>query len=171
MTALALAVSGCGGDDTEADPVVAWADSFCSAVADWRSTMEDLRNEFTGDPGSFANEDALRDAAETASSATDELVADIRELGAPDTPSGEEVRSSLESLADSLETQKTSVEQAVDDISGIADIPAALTAVGSALTRMANSFQEAIDAVENADVQGELESAFRQADACDELTG
>jgi hypothetical protein len=172
MAALALAVSGCGGDDEpEASGVDAWAESFCSAVGDWRDTLEELRNQFTGDPASFANEEALKDAVETVSSATDELVSELRELGAPETESGEAVRSSIESLADTVDTQKANVDQAVSGISGIADIPAAMTAVGTALTTMANSLQDTLDAIETADSSGELENAFQQADACTELTG
>jgi hypothetical protein len=171
VAALAFAVSACGGDDEpEASSVDAWAESFCTSVGDWRTTLEELRNEFTGDPGSFANEDALRDAAETVTDATDELVSDLRELGAPETESGQAVESSLESLEDTIDTQKADVERAVEGISSLADVPAALTTVGTALTTMATSLQDTLDAIGNEDSAGELETAFEQTDACDDLT-
>lgn len=172
VAALVLAVSGCGGDDEpEASGVDAWADSFCTAVGDWKSTIVDeLFNEFKADPSQFASEDALKDAADTVSSATDTLVSDLRDLGAPETESGQEVESSLDSLAETLESQNADIEQAVEGVSSIADIPGAITAVGTALTAMGTSLQDTLDTVENADAQGELKDAFEQSDSCSDLT-
>jgi hypothetical protein len=172
VAALAFAVSGCGGDDEpETSGVDAWADSFCTAVGDWKSTiLDDLYNKFKADPSQFASEDALKDAVQTVSDATDTLVSDLKDLGAPETESGEAVQSSVESLESTLESQNADVEQAVEGVSSIADIPGAITAVGTALTAMGTSLQDTVDTVENADAQGELKDAFEQSDSCSDLT-
>jgi hypothetical protein len=170
VAALTFAVSGCGGDDeSEASGVDAWADSFCTAVGDWRSTLDGLFNEFQADPSQFANEDALKDAVQTVSDATDTLVSDLKDLGAPETESGEAVQSSVDSLESTLETQKADVDEAVQNVSSITDVPAAISAIGTAFTTMATSLQSTIETVQNADSQGELEDAFEQSDSCSDL--
>lgn len=172
VASFALVASGCGGDDGSASgsPVDEWATGFCTAVTGWTGELQQIENDFTTDPGSFADADALKDAVESVSSATDDFVADVRALGAPDTESGEEVRSSLDDLAETLETEKADIEQAAEDVSGLTDLPAAITSIGTSLSAMGAAFQTALEALESADVKGELEDALESSDACAELT-
>ena len=41
---LLLLAAGCGGDDESSTQ--AWADDFCSAAADWRSSIDGIVGEF-----------------------------------------------------------------------------------------------------------------------------
>lgn len=166
---LALVGAGCGGsDEAEESSVDAWASGFCTALTSWTNELQQIGDDLQ-DPSSL-NEDSLNDAAASVSSATDSFIEDVRALGSPDTEAGEEVRSAVDALTDTLETGNADIEEAVDDVSGITALPAALRAVGTALDSMGVALQDGITAIEDADVQGELETAFQQSDACNDIT-
>lgn len=171
LTLFGLAAAGCGGDDESGSASGAdeWAAGFCTAVTTWTDDLQTIGDEVTN-PSSL-NVDALKDSAGGVSSATDMFVEDVRALGAPDTESGEEVRNSLDTLSDTLEAEKADIEQAVDGVSGLADLPSAVSAIGTSLSAMSTAFQTALEAIENADVSGELETALQDSDSCAEITG
>ncbi len=163
---LALVAAGCGGDDEPtASPTDEWADEFCTAINSWTDELDQIRSQFTD--LSSLDQESLQQAADDASSATDDFVADLRDLPEPDTDSGQEVEQSIETLSDTLESEKEDVEQAVEGIEGVTEIPGAITAIGAALTSMGSALQTAFDAIENEDVGGELETALDQSDACE----
>jgi hypothetical protein len=169
---LALLGAGCGGngdDATDATPTDEWAESFCTAVSSWTDELRRIGD--TIDDPSALDPDTLRAAADDVSATTESFVDDVRALGTPDTESGEEIRDSLDTLSDTLETERADIEAAIEDISTLADIPAAITTIGASVSAMGSAFQTALDAVDDADVGGELESALEQSDACDEIVG
>src|SRR5215211_1696625 len=88
---LAGAAAGCGGSDnsSEASPTEEWASGFCTAITDWTTSLQDVTSQFSDT--SNLSEDGLQSAAADIRSATDTLVSDFRDLGAPDTESGDEV--------------------------------------------------------------------------------
>jgi hypothetical protein len=169
VSVLALVAAGCGGDDesSEAVPVDQWADEFCTAVGSWRDNLQEIRDRFTD--LSSLNEDSLNEAADDAESATDEFVDDLKDLGRPDTPSGQEIEDSLQMLEDTIEQEKSDVEDAVNNVEGISDIPAAISAVGSALMSMANALESAFDSIRDEDVGGELQTAIDESEACQDI--
>ena len=167
VSALALVAAGCGGGDdesSEAVPADQWADEFCTAVGSWKNDLQEIRDRFTD--LSSLNEDSLNEAADDAGSTTDEFVDDLKDLGRPDTASGEEIEDSLQTLEDTVEQEKSDVEDAVDNVDSLADIPAAISTIGSALMSMANGLQSAVDAIQNEDVGGELKTAIDESEAC-----
>jgi gas vesicle protein len=170
LTVCVLVAAGCGGDDESSTTSApeAWAQSFCTAVTTWTDELQTIGGDLR-DPSNL-NEDGLQEAASSVSSATDAFVDDIKALGAPDTESGEEIRDSVQSLADTVDDEKATIEQAAEDVSGVADLAGAVSTVGSALSAMASAFQSTLDTIENADADGELESAFESAEACSDLT-
>jgi hypothetical protein len=170
VAALALVAAGCGGDDetTSASEPEAWAQSFCTAVTTWTNELQSIRDQFTD--LSSLNEESLRDAAESAESATQDFVDEVRALGAPDTESGDAIQDSVQVLADTVEDEKATIEEAAEDVSGLAELPGAISTIGNALSAMASAFQSALETIADADAGGELESAFESSDACDDLT-
>jgi methyl-accepting chemotaxis protein len=169
LATLALAAAGCGGsDDGAADPTAAWASDFCGAVTSWTDELQTVTSSFSDT--SNLSEDGLRSAADDVKSATEQLVDDIRGLGAPDTDGGEEIRSSLDSLSETLETEAASIEKAVEGISGITGLPSAVSTITASLSAMGTAFTEALQAIENADVEEELQSALEDSPACADIT-
>jgi hypothetical protein len=168
LTVLALTAAGCGGDDEpETSATVEWADGFCTAVSAWTSELERIGDSLT----SSLSSDALDEAAGDVSSATDDFVEDVRGLGAPDTDSGQAVQDSIETLADTVEAEKVKIEDAVESASGLTGAAQAVATLGTSLAAMATAFQTMFQAIEDADVDGELETAFEESTACDELSG
>jgi hypothetical protein len=162
-------VVGCGGDDEAAnsDATVEWAEGFCGAVSTWTDELERLQDMFD-DPASLSV-DAIQDAAEDANAATETFLDEVRALGRPETDVGEEIESSVESLTDTIETEKAEVEEAIEDADGITGATSALATIGTSLSAMATAFQETVTLLRGSDASEELQDAFEQADACDEL--
>lgn len=171
--ALAVAVAGCGGSDessstTEATPASEWADGFCTAVTTWTDDLTSVKNDFGVDD---LSQDGLQAAADDVTASTQTLVDDLQGLGAPDTESGEEVKSSIDELASTLETESDAIQTTIDETSGITELPGAAQDVLSSLEAMASAFQSTLTTIGDADVQGELESALESSPACDDLAG
>lgn len=176
VLALALVAAGCGGDDessgateTSAEtPAAEWAEGVCTALTTWTGDLE-AAAEPLGDVSSLSG-DSIRQAAEDVKVATDSLTESLRGQGRPDTDSGEQVESSVEAIATQLESSAQALEDAVADVSGIAGIAGALGTVTTALTELGSDVQTLVQELEDADVSGELETAFDDAEACGELT-
>ena len=145
-----------------------WAESFCSTVQAWGDELERIGEE-VGDVSSLTT-DSLEDAANDADAATEQFVEEIRDLGAPDTESGDAVEQELEELADEVDAEREEVREAVDDIEGLGDLADAVGTIGTSIAAMGTALQETLQALEDADVQGELETALENAESCDTLT-
>jgi hypothetical protein len=161
---LAGVAAGCGGDDTEEDPTAAWASSFCSAITGWTDDLEGVTSQFTDT--SNLSEEGIRSAADDVRSSTQDLVDELRGLGRPPTEAGDEVRTALDTLSDTLETESTEIQEAAEGVSGITELPGALTAITTSLSAMATSFSSALTTVQNADVEGELQTALEDSPEC-----
>ncbi|MFO7573406.1 MAG: hypothetical protein R6W48_12520 [Gaiellaceae bacterium] len=169
VTALALGAAGCGGsDEPEASATVEWADGFCTALTSWTDSLKQIGEQFTD--LSNLNQGSLEDAVNDAREATDTLVDDLKDLGTPDTESGQEAKQAVDDLVSTLEGGVSEIEETAEGVSGIAELPSAISSLTTTLTAMSQALSSAVSTIESADVDGELESAFRQAPACDALT-
>jgi methyl-accepting chemotaxis protein len=170
VSALAFVAVGCGGSDSEADddPTAAWASDFCNAITTWTDELETVTSQFSDT--SNLSQDGLQSAADDVKGATDELVDDLRALGAPETEGGEEIRSSLDSLSTTLETEAATIEETAQGISGLTGIPSAITAVTSSLSAMGTAFAATLEAIESADVRSELQDALSDSPECAGIT-
>lgn len=168
VAALALVAAGCGGSDSDEDPTAAWAAGFCSAITNWTDELQTITSEFS-DPSNLS-QDGLESAAEDVRSATDQLVDDLEDLGAPDTESGEEVRSSLDSLSSTLEAESGEIGDTVDGVSSIADIPGAVSTITASLSAMGTAFSETFQTIENADANNELQNALEDSPECADIS-
>lgn len=174
LGALVLVAAGCGGDDGDdqeppgTSAALAWADDFCSLVTAWTDELERIGRD-VADLSSLSR-DTLRDAAADAEDVTDSFLDDVRDLGEPETESGDEAEALIDDLVDTLESEKQRIEDAIDDISGITGITSAVSTVAGSLTTMLQELERTFDELRELDATGELESAFEDAPACDELT-
>jgi ABC-type transporter Mla subunit MlaD len=162
LSALALVASGCGGDDG-GGAATEWAGDVCTAITTWTDAIGDAVNSVQG---TGLSRDAVESAADDAREATETFADDLRGLGAPDTEAGDEARDTVEQLADDIEQELDELGENVSNASGIVD---AVTAVTSTLTAMSDQLSSTLEQLEQLDVRGELEDAFEEAPACDEL--
>jgi len=170
VAAFAFVAAGCGGSDESStvSPTDQWATNFCTAVTTWKDSLQSTADEFKN-PSSL-DSSAVKDAVDSVSSATQTFVDDVKGLGAPDTESGEQVKSSVQSLSDTLETEKTNIEDAADNASGLTGLASAITSIGKSLTAMGTALSSTLETIDGADAGQELQTAFQNSDACSSLT-
>jgi ABC-type transporter Mla subunit MlaD len=174
LVAVTLA-AGCGGSDGGGSDggggegesqATEWAGELCSATVTWN---ESIRSAVDSLGDGNLGEEEVQGALEEVEGATSDFVDDLRGLGEPGTEAGQEAEESLDQLADDVEESMTTIRSAVDDASGASGAAAAATTVATTLSTLADELTATFDELEGLDGQGELESAFRQAESCDEL--
>jgi hypothetical protein len=169
VVGLALVAAGCGGDDGEssATPTEEWAEGFCSALVDWLGELE----RATGELRDFRSlsQEAFDQAGSDIRSATEDLTAELRGLGAPDTNSGEEARQAVDTFATSAEAGLDEIEQAVEDVFGGTSIPDAITSITAALTSINKAYTTMFSSLREIDPEKELQDALKDAESCDDL--
>lgn len=158
IVAVALAVSGCGSSKKETSPAVAWADGVCSAVTTYKTSLETTATIVK--KGTFSKS-ALNDAADSVKNATETFVTTVKDLGAPDTPSGQTVKKTIDDLASSLQEAAQTIQDAT---SGSA--LSAVSTVSTALVTAQSQIATALDQLKKADAKGELHDAFSKAPSC-----
>jgi hypothetical protein len=166
LTAVALA-AGCGGDDDGGSSATTeWANGVCEAIATWgdsvRSTGESLRSGAT-------TADDLREAVDEFEQATRTFVDDLRDLGKPDTEAGDRAQEELEQLADDVDENVSKMKDAAEEASGASGVLEVATTISGTLSTMGQQLSSTFAELEQLDAEGELDQAFRDADACDEL--
>jgi hypothetical protein len=158
-----LLAGGCGGDD--AGSAEEWADGVCTSLGEWIEDV-DAALEALGEEGlELDAEDVRRNVADVRD-ATDELVRDLDELGLPETESAERAEEELVTLRAELLAQLRTINRAAKTTPDPVEFAAK---VASALAAAATQLQETFRDLQALDPGGELEDAFRDADACDDL--
>jgi Flp pilus assembly protein TadD len=165
VLAVVVVAAGCGGDDEPEVPAATqWAGDLCTSVNTWRNSISTAAASIAAEP----SEEGLESAASEAEDATRALVDDLQGLGAPDTESGEEARSSVDALADSVESSIASIQSAVEDVSGAEGVLDAVSSVTQTISSLSADLSASLDelqGLENAD--DELKEAFEDAASCD----
>jgi ABC-type transporter Mla subunit MlaD len=164
LAAVSLA-AGCGGDEGGSS-ATEWADDLCSATTTWN---ESIRSALDSVTAGNLSEEQLRSAADDFESATNDFVDDLRGLGPPETESGEQAQESLDQLAGEIEEGAETIRNAVDEASGVSGIVEAGTTVSTTLATIGQQLTSTFAELEDLDPGGELETAFNEAEACNEL--
>jgi methyl-accepting chemotaxis protein len=166
LAALAFA-AGCGGDSESA--AEQWADSFCTSVADWREDVQATASSLQ-DTSSLSTE-SVRETLQDAVAAAEAFVAELRELGPPETETGEQVREEIEGFTEEIERSVADVREVLDEPAGsVAELLQRLASVAGALTALSSAFSQTMSNLSELDPGGELEAALEQSEACRELT-
>ena len=170
VLALAVAATGCGGSDNSSDTSAAdeWASGFCGAVTDWKNSLKDITSRF--DDTSNLSADGVQSAADDARSATDTLISSIKDLGAPDTESGQEAKDAIDSLSTTLDTEMSSIQDTAKGVSSLTEIPGAISTISTSVAAMSAAFSQTLTTISDADTKGELKTAFEDSPDCADLT-
>ena len=164
---IALVAAGGGGNDSE-PAATQWAGDVCTAVNTWRSDISTTASSVTSNPTPAGLEQAAADAKST----TETLVDTLKGLGAPDTESGDQARSALDTLATGVQGDVDSIQKAVQDASGVQGLLGAVSEVSAALANISSQLSDALDELGSLrDVDAELRQAFADAESCDGLLG
>lgn len=95
---------------------------------------------------------------------------DLKGLGTPDTESGEAVKDSIDELSTTLDGEIATIEDTVQGVSGLTGVPSAVTAITSSLTAIQTALSSTLQAIEDADVDDELQTAFEESTACADIS-
>jgi hypothetical protein len=169
VAAFALVAAGCGGDDDDdsASSAAAWAEDFCTTVQGWTDELETIADE-VGDASSLSSE-TLEQAGNDADAATEDFIEELRDLGAPETDSGEAIEAEVEEFSDTVDQEREEIRDAVEDADGLAGLAQVVGVVSSSIASMGSAVQATIEAIDTADVNGEVRQALEDEPACDDL--
>ena len=166
VLAAALLAAGCGGSDDETSGASDWANSVCSAVATWKTSVSSAA---TSIQGGNLSENSLKSAVDDVSDATKTLSDDLKDAGRPETADGQKAKDVVDQLAGQIEDGVQTISDAVDDVSGAAGLLAVISTITGTLATMGDQVGAAVDQLEQLDPAGELNDAFNNADECSSL--
>ena len=170
---LVFLAAGCGSSGggstattTSASATETWASGVCSSITTWQAAIKSAAGSVKSDP----TKSGLQTAAGDAKSATETLASDLKELGKPDTPAGQQAQDSLDQLSTSLQQNVTTIEDAVKGASGVSGVLTAVPTVTATFATMGTEVKTTFTDLQGLDAKGELKSAFTSSSACDSLT-
>jgi hypothetical protein len=163
LVAVVLLV-GCGGD-SDSSASEDYANSVCGELSTWVTDVNGAVTSLT-DAGLATDKEDVQSAVDQATSATDDLLSSLEELGPPETDAGEQAKSELDSLGATLRQQIETIEQALDADTGAVALAATVTA---ALSTAASAVESSYNELRVLDPGGELEDAFQNGDDCKSL--
>jgi len=162
---LAVLAAGCGGDESSAE---AWADDFCTAVEDWRERVQEAAAELA-EPATLS-EEQLDESIREAVAASDDLLADLGELGLPDLEARDEIEQELDHLEGVLRERAANARAGIDQpADSVSEALARLAALSRELSAAAASIELTIEKLRALDPAGELKQALESSDACASL--
>ncbi|HEV8459763.1 MAG TPA: hypothetical protein VGQ38_03565 [Gaiellaceae bacterium] len=164
LAGLALAAAGCGSK--KQPTATQWANDFCSAVSTWRDSLNKATDEVKS--GSISK-DSITNAADDAKSATDTFTKTVRGLGKPPTDSGEQAQKEVNDLSDQIDAGTKKIKDSVQNVSGISGALSAASTVTATIATMSSHVQTTYQNLRQLDPKGELQDAFHEADACQNL--
>ena len=163
LVGVLLLAAGCGGDDEGS--AEAWADDVCGSLNGWFEDVDAALEGLT-DEGLQLDRADVDGAVQAVGDATDELGNELDELEPLETESGQQAEAVVTDLRETLADDVETIQGA---LSGDSPPLEAVSEVAAALASAADALQAGYDALVELDAGGELESAFEDADGCDEL--
>jgi chromosome segregation ATPase len=161
----ALAAAGCGGGN-ETMSTTDWADGVCSAITTWKDSITSATQQVRS--GNLSK-DALQSAASDLEDANKTLADDLRDLGRPDTESGQKVKDTVQQISDDVDESRDTISKAADSAKDVNSTLAAVSVVSDSLRSLLTKMNNAVTELSKVDAGGEIESAFAQADSCQTL--
>ena len=166
---LAAVAAGCGGDDGGSDgggtAPATWAAGFCEALERLGEGISESGSGLAGD-GLPSSEEVV-EAVEKAGAAVTTFGDDLRELGTPDLPSGEQISSRLETAVDDARQAFEEVEDEVGgEIEDASDVAVAAGAIAETTQKALTAIGQATANLEELDSDGTLRTELEDAAAC-----
>jgi septal ring factor EnvC (AmiA/AmiB activator) len=163
---LAFAAAGCGGDSSEAEN---WAGSVCSTVSDWQGeiaqTAQEVQTELQSpNLGTVA---AIETQIQSAVTATQMLVTDLKAIDAPDIDSGTQAKQQVDALASQLQSAVNIAKNTIDALpenANLNELAQKLLPLAPAIQSLGTSASNTVKAIETSG--DELKEGFENADAC-----
>jgi hypothetical protein len=172
IIAIVIAAIAMRLSDDDPETTAEWADSVCTSLADWRSSIAALADV----GGAQLTAETLGDRLDEGEDATRTLVTDVRELGPPDVVDGEEVEQALDDATAGLEESYDELQAAADDAidaSNQSEFLAALAGLADDFQALLEQARDVVATLQSASLFGEasaeLEQAFAASASCQSL--
>jgi hypothetical protein len=167
VVATTLVAAGCGGKSgSESTSTADWANNLCSALVTWSSSVRSAASSLKGN----VTESSLKSASDDVTKATAKLEDDLGGLGKPDTEAGQKAKETVDTLSNQLKKDVDEIDKAVNGASGASGVLQAVSTVSSTLVTVGDQVRTAFTNLGQLDASGELERAFKNAEACKRLT-
>jgi hypothetical protein len=157
-SAVALFLAGCGGSDESS--AESWANDVCGRAVEWRDDVSGKVDAFQQNPDVSQLGSTIDDVA----ASTQDFVADLHKIGAPDTPSGDQAQAQVEQLADGLGERVDRVQASVGT-GGLG----ALQTVGDEISGAVEDVKQTASSIEA--LSDGLRQGIEDASSCKELRG
>jgi hypothetical protein len=158
-------LTGCGSSSSNSSSEADWAQSFCSALGQWKSSVTTAAQTLT-DTGNLTQNKA-RDAVNSISSANNALVDDLKGLGKPQGSNGAQAKADVQQLSDQLKSDADKIENTMKGVTSVQDLLGAVTSMAGVASSAANSVSNTITELKSLDQ--EWKQAFENSDACKSL--
>lgn len=167
VVATTLLAAGCGGNSgDESTSPADWANNLCSALVSWSTSVRSAASSLKGN----VTERSLKSSSDDVTKATAKLEDDLKGLGKPDTEAGQKAKETVDTLTDQLKTDVAEIDKAVNGASGASGVLRAVSTVSSTLVTVGDQVRTAFTDLGQLDAGGELERAFKNAEACKTLS-
>jgi len=153
--------AGCG--KSKPKTATDWANSVCSDVSDWTTSISDATNSLKS---GNVSKDSVQKAVNDAKDATNTLTKDLKSLGKPPTESGAQAQQTVQKLSSQITEGVTTIENTVASVNSLSNAANAVSIIGSTLTVLKTDITAAYDSLVQLNPGGELQKAFQQADNC-----
>jgi len=160
VSAVVLA-AGCGGEEESASE--AWANDFCSAAADWRTSLDDIVGQFQSPTDLSA--DSISGAIDDGLEATETFLDDVDSLGAPETEAGQEVAGIVDSMSESIRTTADGLRSTFEDADSLGDLITQVGAAASQIGQLEQELRGSLDQLEQVET-GELGEELQSNEDC-----
>jgi hypothetical protein len=162
---IAVSLSACGGDEgSDTTSPSEWADSLCSDLSEWKSSVESVAGSLGG---SDLSQEQVQDVVNEVAASTEMLVGNLQDLGRPDTEAGQEAEDAVNQLADEIQTGIGEMERAAAGVSSSTDALQAASSIRATATTMSDEVSSTLTSVGQ---QNELKGALEQSEACRDLS-
>jgi hypothetical protein len=166
--AAVLLVAGCGGKggSTSTTSTVDWANSLCTAITTWRTSVNSAVDSVQS---GNVSKSSLQGAADQVESATETFVDAIKSLGKPGTEAGSQAEQSLDELSTEVDAEQQKINTAISGVTTVSGVISAAPVVLGSLQTMRTDISTTFRQLQSLDASGELSDAFNQASACSTL--
>ncbi len=173
VAAIVIAVVLVRNSKSESTPsTTQWAGEVCTSLDKWRSSITSLASVSSA----TLDRDTLREKLTDAQVATEQLITDLKNIGAPETTSGTKLKQQLEASGDQLDSSyenlKSGAQKALDATSTV-DFLRNLAALAPDFQKLLNEVSTTIDTLQSSNVAGdsvdEVRQGFENAESCKKL--
>jgi uncharacterized protein YoxC len=158
---LVVLVAGCG--KSKPKTATDWANSVCSDVSTWKSSLADATNSLQG---GNVSKDSLQSAVNDAKDATSTLTKDLKSLGKPPTESGAKAQQTVQTLSNQINEGVSTIQNTISSVTTVSNALNAVSIVSSQINVLKNDITAAYNTLVKINPRGELQQAFQKADDC-----